>query len=154
MTADDGLVAVEVLQVPVQLWARSMEQSEALQREFALLAADPHDVPARLLELVTDVRARYGQPDSPQEEQLYAALDAGQLVVDRLVYRVPRSVGPVARQLGEMFDEADAFCLSGQHLLTMAADDEIVRYRWWFLQQFVDQLEGRPAVAWPDHRRP
>ena len=36
----------------------------------------------------------------------------------------------------------------------MAADEEIVRFRWWFLDQFTDQVAGRPPVAWPDYRRP
>ena len=150
---DDDLVDVSLLQLPVGLWARSTEQSEALQREFALVAADPHDVPARLLHVVATVQAKYGQPDSPQEQQLYDALDAGRLVLERLDYRVPAGVAEVAQQLGRVFDEADAFCRAGQHLLTIAADEEIARFRWWFLDQFTDQIAGRPAVAWPDYRR-
>ena len=42
---DEGPVDVVMLQVPVQVWARAFEQSEALQREFALVAADPAGVP-------------------------------------------------------------------------------------------------------------
>ena len=151
--SDDALVEVVLLQLPVRLWARSSEQSQALQREFALVDADSHALPARLLDVVATVRSQYGQPDSPQEQVLYDALDAGRLVVERIAYRVPAAVGEVARQLGALFDEADAFCREGQHLLTMAADDEIVRFRWWFVDQFSDQTAGRPPVAWPDHRR-
>ena len=148
----DDLVEVVLLHLPVGLWLRSTEQSEALQREFALVAADPHDVPARLLHVVATVQAKYGQPDSPQEQQLYDALDSGRPVLERLVYQVPTVIGEVAQQLAQIFDEADAFCRAGRHLLTIAADDEIVRFRWWFLDQFTDQTAGRPAVAWPDYR--
>ena len=147
----DDHVEVVLLQLPVGLWLRSNEQSEALQREFALVAADPHGVPARLLQVVATVRAKYGQPDSPQEQELYDALDSGRLVVERLVYRVPADVGEVAQQLGQVFDEADAFCQAGRHLLTIAADEEIGRFRSWFLDQFTDQIAGRPAVPWPEH---
>jgi hypothetical protein len=50
-----------------------------------------------------------------------------------------------------MLDEADEYCRSGQHLLTLAADDEIVRFRHWYLEQFIAQIAGEQPVAWPDY---
>ena len=65
---------------------------------------------------------------------------------------MPAEVAPAARHLGELFDEADAFCRSGEHLLTMASTPEVVRFRRWFLDQFVEQSGGKPPVAWRDYR--
>ncbi len=147
------LVDVRLLQLPVALWVRGQEQGEALQREFALLASDPHDVPARLLEVVATMTAQYAAGTTDQEEQLLDAADAGVEVIAELVYRVPPAAGEAAQLLGQVFDEADEHCLQGDHLLTLAPDEELVRFRWWFLDQFTEQAAGRPAVAWPDYRR-
>lgn len=57
-----------------------------------------------------------------------------------------------SKSLGAMLDEADEFCRQGKHLLTLAADEELVRFRRWYLAQFIDQAEGKPPVAWPDYQ--
>lgn len=144
---------VHLLQLPVPVWARAQEQSESLQREFALLASDGTDVPARLLELIGVLRTQYAQATTEQEERLLDAVDNGEEVIDDLVYRLPAEVGPAARQLGLLLDEADEHCRSGAHLLTLAPDEELLRFRWWYLDQFTDQLGGAAPVAWPDYRR-
>ncbi|MCW2608611.1 MAG: hypothetical protein JWO60_3304 [Frankiales bacterium] len=148
-----SLQEVHLLQMPVDVWERAQEQSEALQREFSLLATDPHDVPARLLELIDLLRHQFGDVASAQEEELADAADAGVSVIPDLVYRLPPEVGPAAQALGRMLDEADAHCQAGRHLLTLAADEETVRFRWWFLDSMTDQLAGRPPVPWPQYRR-
>ncbi|MDX6219829.1 MAG: hypothetical protein QOJ48_1510, partial [Frankiales bacterium] len=37
------------------------------------------------------------------------------------------------------------------HLLTLAADEEIVRFRHWYLVQFIDQIAGGEPTAWPQY---
>ena len=147
------LVEVHLLELPVRVWERAQEQSEALQREFALLATDPHDVPARLLELIGTLQEQYAATTSEQEEQLLDAADAGVEVLPELVYRVPAEVGEAAQHLGRLFDEADEHCRQGEHLLTLAPDEELVRFRWWFLDAFTHQAAGHPPVPWPEYRR-
>lgn len=147
------VVDVHLLQLPVALWARGQEQHAALLREFSLLASDPHDVPARLLDLLTTLRTRFGGATTEQEEQLLDAVDAGVDVLPDLVYRMPPEAGPALLVLGQMLDEADAHCRAGQHLLTLAADEELVRFRWWFLESMAEQVAGRPAVPWPQYVR-
>lgn len=149
-----ALVEVHLLQMPVRVWARAQEASEALQREFALVAADPEEVPRRLLDLMDALQQRYGDVTSTQEEQLLAAAEAGVAVLPDLVYTVPVEAGEAAQTLGRMLDEADEHCRRGEHLLTLAADEELVRFRWWFLDSMTDQCAGRPPVAWPDYRGP
>ena len=155
MTAPE-LVEVVVRRLPVEVWSRSQEHSDALMREFALIASDARSdggshVPVRLLELVERLNAGYAGFTGEQEAQLAQAADEGRAEID-LHYRVPRGVGAAAQELGRLLDEADAYCRAGQHLLTLATPEELVRFRWWFLDQFAAQEAGRPPVAWPDHR--
>jgi hypothetical protein len=158
VSTPDDLVDVAVLRLPVQVWLRAQEQSDALMREFALIAgeaagpAGEHHVPKRLLDLVQQLNAGYSAFTQEQERQLDAAANEGREQID-LHYRVPRAAGPAALELGRLLDLADEYCREGRHLLTLAAPEELVRFRWWFLEQFVDQAAGRPAVAWPDYHR-
>lgn len=157
MTSDLELREVQLLQLPVRLWARAKQQSDELQREFALIAMsagtghnpDHQDVPARLTALVAELDASFGSAGAPQEELLFQAAAEGRLVVD-LVYTLPVAAAAASRHLGAMLDEADAYCARGEHLLTLAAEPEVVRFRQWFLAQVVGQLEGGDPVAWPD----
>lgn len=143
---------VHLLRLPVRIWAQSQEHTDALLREFALItlgATEPPDVPARLLELMESISLRYLGSAAHQEKTLCEAADAGLMVLEDLRYDVSASVVPVLQALEVMFEEADAYCAQGQHLLTLEASREVVRFRRWLLAQFVDQVAGRPAVAWP-----
>lgn len=145
---------VRLLQLPVRVWAQAQEHTDALLREFALIigaAEEPgHEVPRQLLELIAHLDVRFAGVS--KESELRDAAEAGQLVTDQ-VYEVPAEVLPAAQELDDMLDQADAYCAEGAHLLTLASSDEVVRFRKWFLAQFVDQIEGKPAVAWPDWGR-
>ena len=145
---------VRLLQLPVRVWAQAQEHTDALLREFALITSavdEPgHEVPRQLLELIAQLDARYA--GLSKESELHDAAEAGLMVLDQ-VYEVPEEVVPAVQELDRMLDEADAYCAEGTHLLTLASSDEVVRFRKWFLAQFVDQVGGRPAVAWPDWGR-
>lgn len=155
----DDVVSVRMLQMPVKVWSRSQEQHDALMREFALMSVPSEEgererhLPSRLTELMNQLNSQFEGVATEQETQLFAAAAAGEDVIDEMVYRVPHAAAPASRALGEMLDEADAYCRQGQHLLTLAADDELVRFRWWFLDQFIHQAEGTAPVAWPDYQR-
>jgi hypothetical protein len=158
MTTADDLVEVHMRQLPVRLWARSQEQHDALMREFALMSV-PSDagererhVPTRLTQLIDTLTADFEGVSTEQEQELFGASAAGTETIDQ-VYRVPAAAAAASRVLGEMLDEADEYCRQGKHLLTLASDDELVRFRWWYLDQFIDQTAGKPPVAWPDYRR-
>jgi hypothetical protein len=145
---------VHLRQLPVRIWVQAQEQTEALLREFALITTGSqvvtHGVPARLLALMEDLDDRFAGLSVSQGQELRDAADAGKLVIEDLVYDVPEAALDAAVELEAMLDEADAYCAEGQHLLTVAAPAEVVRFRHWFLTQFVDQVAGKPAVAWPD----
>ena len=154
---NSDLYEVRVLQLPVPLWSRSQEQHDALMREFALMSVPSEEsererhVPTRLAQLIDTLTADFEGVSTEQEQQLYDAAAAGQPVIEELVYRLPRAAVPASQALGAMLDEADEFCRQGKHLLTLAADEELVRFRRWYLAQFIDQADGKPPVAWPDY---
>jgi len=48
-----------------------------------------------------------------------------------------------------MLDEADDYCRRGDHLLTLATPAEELRFRRWFVGEFVEQLGGAAPTPWP-----
>lgn len=150
----DQLVDVHLLQLPVDVWSRTQEHTDELLREFALIAADPESagaVPARLTSLLEQLNQIYGGVGSEQENQLFAAAEAGEPVLEDLAFALPAAAAQACHVLATLLDEADAYCLAGQHLLTLATPPELVRFRRWYLEQFIAQIGGSAAVAWPDY---
>ncbi len=150
------LVAVPVLGIPVPIWARTQEHIDELLREFTLIAAQLRDrpsaadVPVRLIQLIKELTDDYGDLNTDQEDRLAKAAEAGITEID-LIYQVPREAVVACRRLQEMLDEADAYCLDGAHLLTLATPMELNRFRRWFLDEFIRQLEGAAPTPWPDY---
>ena len=147
------LVTVELRRLPVELQARAAEHGEELQREFVLIAeglqhTDGHTpLPRRLLDLVDSLQRRYGGFTVEQEDALDQALRDGVPTLD-LTFTVPPDVADAATALGQLLDEADEYCREGKHLLTLATPPDLVAFRRWYLQQFIDQLAGHPPSPW------
>lgn len=156
MTTSEELVEVRLLQVPVPLWAKTQQVSDELMREFALASAqadddDTHHLPTRLTALIDSLTQRFEGVSTEQEQILADAAAAGVEVVPELVFRVPPAAAPASKELGDLLDEADVYCQEGQHLLTLAAPEDVVRFRRWYLRAFIDQVEGGAPVAWSDY---
>ena len=148
-----NLIEVRLAQLPVQLWAKSSEHSDELFREFALIVADGEaaaSVPQRLLDLIELLTTTYGEMGADQRTQMFDAAAAGRESLD-LTYQVPAAVSVACVVLDELLDEADAFCREGQHLLTLTTPPELVRFRRWYLGEFVSQVAGNPPVPWPEY---
>ncbi len=153
--ADDELVTVRLDRLPLDVQTAAQQHGDELTRELMLVAEQMHqqadgapELPLRFVELVTALNSRYSMFTAEQEQQLSAALAAGDSTVD-LVYQVPASVGPAAASLGAILDEVDDYCREGRLLLTLETPAPLVTYRRWFLDQFIEQSQGRPAVSWP-----
>lgn len=159
MTAGEGVVEVRLVHVPVDVWADAQEHTDALLREFALIAAAAresgltHGVPGRLTELIARLTEQYGAMTGEQQSLLFDAAAAGQTSLPELVFWLPPAAAGAARDLATLLDEADEYCRSGEHLLTLAADDEVVHFRRWYLQEFERQVAGQPPTPWPAYRR-
>jgi hypothetical protein len=156
----ETLHRVEILDLPIPLHARSQEHGAELVREMYLIAqqlhADPahqataqHALPARLLALVDELGQQFAGFTTSQDLRLTEATNAGLPSIE-LVYELPAAAAPAAQHLSDIFDEADEFCLAGQHLLTLATPAELVAYRHWFLGEIVGQLRGEAPTSWPD----
>jgi hypothetical protein len=148
-TAGD-LVEVRLVGLPLQVWQRTQEHVDGLLREFALIAQDDEAklaTPGRLLALVQHLSAGFGSFSEAQVIEMEAALARGDTEID-VTYQVPPAAAPAAQQLGDMLDEADDYCRRGDHLLTLATPEEELRFRRWFISEFVDQLGGAPPTPW------
>jgi hypothetical protein len=154
--AGDGLLEVRLIDLPVQVWAAAQEHADELIREFALITGDQdrqgaHAVPARLTELIEELTAQYGGLNTEQEVALARAAAEGVESMD-LSFAVPPAAGAAAARLGGMLDDADDYCRSGQHLLTLATPPESLAFRQWYLGEFIRQLDGAVPIAWPAWR--
>jgi hypothetical protein len=151
-----GLVTVRLLGLPVQVQARAQEHSDELVRELTLVGEQMRqqgnhgDLPARLVTLVEQLTAEYSGFTGDQEQALTDAASAGRPTVD-LTYRIPPSTSAAARALEDILDEADEYCRAGKHLLTLPTPPDLVTYRHWFLDQFVDQISGAEPVSWAEY---
>jgi hypothetical protein len=149
----DGLVEVRIIGVPLQLAREGQEHFDELSREFLHLAnsdeAVRRDVPGRLLALSDDLRARFSAFTDTNESLMEEAHERGDASID-LTFHVPAEAGPAARDLATLMDEADEYCTKGTYLLTLQTPPGALRYRRWYIAQFVDQIAGRPPVPFQD----
>ena len=149
----DALVTVEILGLPLRLYRQTSEHSDGLFRELALIRrseADEHGVPARLLRLIDEL-AVFRTFTSQPSAALAAALDRGDERID-LVYQLPPQAEAAALELARLLDEADAYCLAGEHLLTLTTPPGPLAFRRWFLGEFVAQAKGAAPTSWDDFR--
>jgi hypothetical protein len=151
---DSDLVSVRLVGVPVALWCRATELHDGLLREFSLLsygleegATKPDELPVRLIQLIRDLRARYGSNRERDDAARQGALARGEPTVD-LVYDVPASITEAVQELGSLMEEADEYCRSDSYLLTLAPDDAVIAFRRWYLEEFARQAEGLPPRPW------
>ena len=155
MSSPPDLHEVRLLAVPVQLRARSKQHGEELVREMTLISQQSDEgeadtLPRRLVEVAREVRTSYGSFTAKADEQFEAALARGDEVVDEITYAVPQSVRAFVQHLVHILEEADAYCRSGQHLLTLATPPDVAAYRRWTLGEFDRQLAGAAATPWPE----
>ena len=74
------------------------------------------------------------------------ALARGERSMD-LLYRVPPHIAESARALEALMAQADEFC-DAEQLITLGRTPLMRRFADWYLQQFIRQVAGSPAVAW------
>jgi hypothetical protein len=151
-TERDGLQDVWLLNFPLDVYQRAQEHADGLLREFALIALDRDQgnavtVPARLLAIVDELGQQYQGVGTGPEAERDAAIDSGATAID-LHYRVPSAVAEASAHLGEVFDEADAYCSEGGHLLSLKTPPEALAFRRWFLAEFIDQTAGAQPTPW------
>lgn len=144
---------VRILQFPLDVYQRSTEAFEGLQREFALIAMRSEEadaLPDRLLRLVSALNHEYGDLTSESDRKRDEAIARGETVVAELVHHVPGSVADACIALNALLDEADEFCRQGELLLTLATTPEGVAFRRWYLGEFIAQVRGEDPLPWSE----
>jgi anti-sigma regulatory factor (Ser/Thr protein kinase) len=139
--------------LPVAVYLAAEEHHDALMREFGMLLrshADRADanVTARLLELAEVLAKQFGVGNELRRAQVETARRAGVPTVDvEMLFPVggAEQVVTVADQL----DEVDGYCEEGQ-LLTPPSSASVKRFRRWYTEEVVRQLEGRQPTPWTD----
>ena len=133
----DDEVVIRLLNAPVQLFPAAQQHTEALLREYALMAIEltSGSTPPRL---ALDMRA--------VTAQIAAAAEAGLASVD-LVVAAPDTAGPSLMDARDALAIADRLAADGQ-LLTAPALPEVRWCREWFLGEVIAQLAGESATPW------
>ena len=149
-TAEGDRVPVRLLGYPLAVAERASEHYEEVVREFALLvstgSAGPGSVPEQVTTLVRELDLRRARNAELEAERL-EGLARGETARD-LVLVVPPSVVEISRTLDGLLDQVDDFCRDGR-VLTLLADDEVIAFRRWYLDQLVAQVAGAVPSAWP-----
>jgi hypothetical protein len=146
----EALVDVQLLRMPLQLFARETARHRELMREMALIsfsdATPTNHIPTRLTRLAAELeeyRGVGGATDAVRD----AAIARGDASID-LVYRLPPAVGPACRRLNELLDDAEEYCRS-ENLLTLEASEHGVALRRWYLSEIANQIHGAAPTPWP-----
>src|SRR5262245_42655660 len=129
---------------------------DALRREFELIRQSDNaaeTVPVRLLDLVDELSSRFNEFAEQPRAVLEAARERGGTTVD-LVYQLPSDFADACHRVLDLLDEADDYCLAGEHLVTLASPPEVRAYREWVLHEFIEQAAGRSPTAWSEHVEP
>jgi hypothetical protein len=153
MTSEEGRpIEVRLVGYPVDVHQRAQEHHDGLLREFQLLDTASDELPARLLDLVKEFTATYASSTGAADEVRDAAIARGEVSVD-LVYYAPRAGATDALRMARLLDDADAYCRSGQHLLSLASPPDVAEFRRWYFGEFIRQLNGEPPTPWEDFKR-
>lgn len=149
----DEKVQLHLVQVPIELWKQARAHQDAVRREMDLLRASaPADsVPHRLMSLVEDFDARFGDINDRTWGDFSAAAEDGAETTD-LIIEMPFAAVAAARAVAAMMAEVDEFCRAGDHLMTLATPPELVALREWVLGELTRQIEeGAEPLPWPEH---
>jgi anti-sigma regulatory factor (Ser/Thr protein kinase) len=144
----DETVAVELIDVPVNLLVHYRIRFRDLRRELTLIALDTSEhssVGGRLNDVARRLEA-LGPVGVDAQKAIDEALDAG---LDRasVTYKLPISAIDEIDELRRLLLEADEFCRA-RRLLTLAAGPQESAMRAWFLGELIDQARGAAPTPW------
>jgi hypothetical protein len=137
-----------VIDIDPNLVVRSEEHQADLIREFKLMSigdASP-GAPGRLADLVVEVLRDYQGVQEGNLALAYEAIARGDEVV-RLEMDLPFEVIDAVERINGALEEADAFCRRGEGLLTLAAPDDILETRRWFVAEIGRQVRASATGA-------
>jgi hypothetical protein len=136
---------VKLIGVPVDLYLEASRHMDEIAREFTLISVGERTgaserVPARLLDLVAELRGRHRGTADAIRNRVADASAAGGETVD-IEFPCDEMGVQMTDDITELLDAADEFCRSGD-LLTLASSPEVVAWRHWWRAQVVDQIRN------------
>jgi anti-sigma regulatory factor (Ser/Thr protein kinase) len=155
--AEDAVVPVQLLGIPVTLLQKASEEYEGLFRELRLMkehaaagAAGAPALPERLSVLLSEIGTRF-HGLGPGMDETWQDLVDRQITSYDWRLELPQSAVVACEFYDAMLDEADEFGLSAR-LLSLPATSASVAVRRWFLSELVGQLHGRAPIPWSESR--
>jgi anti-anti-sigma factor len=143
---------LRLLNFPLDLFDRSVQQLAALQRELDVIRVDERNrdrPPDRLARLVGELDLRFvGYRAAMDTIEALVESDASHHDVVIPVAGAPEEVVPAIEQLRDLMDEVDAYCAQGGELLTPPTPPDLLAFRVWLFDQVIGQLRGATAVPW------
>ncbi len=143
---------LHLLNFPLDLFDRSVQQLAALQRELDVIRVDERNrdrPPDRLARLVEELDLRFvGYRAAMETIEALVETDASHHDVVIPVAGAPEEVVPAIEQLRDLMDEVDAYCAQGGELLTPPTPPDLLAFRLWLFDQVVGQLHGATPVPW------
>jgi hypothetical protein len=137
---------VRLVGVPVDLYLAASRHTAEIVREFALISFGEQSgvnerVPARLLDLVDELRRKHAHTTEEIRTRFEAAAGRGEATVD-IELPAEETAADMTERMTELLDAADEFCRSGD-LLTLAAPPEVVAWRHWWRDEVLNQVRNR-----------
>ena len=145
---------LELLNFPVDRFQRARQHAAAVQRELDVLrsegAREGH-VPRRADDIVADLDARFTGYRSTMDV-LDALVEGGTDHADVVipVLGEPAERADAVQGLADLLDEIDAYCESGDQLLTLATPPDLRQFRAWLFAEVTGQLRGATPCPWDD----
>lgn len=153
MSEASDLFEVRMLQLPLVLRERSRQHGADLLREVTLVRAGqpaPAGSPSsRFLALAEELDAVCGPYVAASTQEMDAALDRGEEVLDEIVYRLPSSALGFLEHVRQVLAEVERYCRSDGYLLTLAPPHDIAAYREWSISEVQRQHDGSAPTPWP-----
>jgi anti-anti-sigma factor len=151
-------VQLELLNFPVDRFQRAQQHAAAVQRELDVLRVDgarADRLPRRSDELVADLDARFtGYRATMDLLEGLVAQGTDHADVPIPVLGDPAERATAVQALADLLDEVDAYCESGEQLLTIVTPPDLREFRAWLFGEVIGQLRGAAPTPWtPDHVR-
>lgn len=148
---DAPSMEIRILDLPIEVYLDAEQHNDAVLRELELIvqsSANPGtaEVPRRLLELASAVRAAFAHATTGIRFQVEAAIARGDVTVD-IRTSVPRVGWEALLSLADQLDELDTFCEEGE-LLTLASPPRLRWFRTWYAAEVARQMRGGAPSAW------
>jgi hypothetical protein len=139
---------------PVSLGIRARQHSEALLREFAIIAmggGERADIPKRLLEIAAESDERYAITTRATHDVVDLAAANGKECID-FELELPERIAADTSETVNVLLEVDHYCSRGE-LLTLNPPPDIKLFWMWFLGELVRQINGMQPTSWPEFSR-